>query len=259
MRLKGKTALVTGAAHERSIGWGIAQALAEEGADVAVNDVAMPDRLAERVTDLQALGVRGLAVQADVTQARQVDAMIAQAAATFGHLDIVVSNAGIIRWEPFFEITPKNLNAIVGVNLKGNANVCRAAAKQMIAQGSGGRIIITSSVQSDVQFPITPVYGATKRAMHVFVGGLALELAPYGITVNHVGPGWVESPLNDPAPGLQTAEDVEAQRQAVPLRRAGRIEEMGRAAVYFASADGDYATGAFIRLDGGLGISKYPG
>lgn len=259
MRLKGKTALVTGAAHERSIGWGIARALAEEGADVAVNDVALLDRLEQRVADLQALGVRGLAVPADVTQPDQVDGMITRTVEAFGKLDIVVSNAGIIRWEPFFEITPKNLSAIIGVNLKGNANVCRSAAKQMIAQGDGGRIIITSSVQSDVQFPITPVYGATKRAMHVFVGGLALELAPYGITVNHIGPGWVESPLNDPAPALQKPEDVEAQRLAVPLKRAGRIDEMGRAVVYFASSDGDYATGAFIRLDGGLGISKYPG
>lgn len=257
MRLKGKTALVTGAAHERSIGWGIARALAEEGADVAVNDVVMLDRLDQRAADLQALGVRGLAVAADVTQADQVDVMVERTVQAFGRLDIVVSNAGIIRWEPFFDITPKNLHAIVGVNLKGNANVCRAAARQMIAQG-GGRIILTSSVQSDMQFPITPVYGATKRAMHIFVGGLALELAPYGITVNHIGPGWVESPLNDPAPGLQTERDVEAQRQAVPLKRAGRIDEMGRAVVYFASADGDYATGAFIRLDGGLGISKYP-
>ncbi|MFN8377607.1 MAG: SDR family oxidoreductase [Anaerolineae bacterium] len=259
MRLKGKTALVTGAAHERSIGWGIARALAEEGADVAVNDVAMLDRLEARVADLQTLGVRGLAVPADVTVPDQVDAMVTKVASAFGHLDIVVSNAGVIRWEPFLDITPKNLNAIVGVNLKGTTNVCRAAARQMIAQGSGGRIILNSSVQSDVQFPITPVYGATKRSMHVFVGALALELAPYGITVNHIGPGWVQSPLNDPSPELQTEQAIEAQRRAVPLKRAGLIEEMGRAVVYFASSDGDYATGAFIRLDGGLGISKYPG
>lgn len=259
MRLKGKTALVTGAAHERSIGWGIARALAEEGADVAVNDVTMLDRLEQRAADLSALGVRGLALPADVTDPGQVDAMVAQAAAVFGHLDIVVSNAGIIRWEHFLDITPANLNAVVGVNLKGTVNVCRAAARQMIAQGSGGRIILNSSVQSDVQFPITPVYGATKRAMHVFVGALALELAPHRINVNHFGPGWVQSPLNDPSPELQTERAIEAQRQAVPLKRAGSIEEMGRAAVYFASSDGDYASGAFIRLDGGLGIGKYSG
>ena len=257
MRLRGKMALVTGAAHERSIGWGIAHTLAEEGADVAVNDVAMLDQLAQRAADLNALGVRGLALAADVTQSAEVDAMIARAVQAFGRLDIVVSNAGIIRWEHFLDITPQNLNAVVGVNIRGTVNICRAAARQMIAQGGGGRIILNSSVQSDMQFPITPVYGATKRAMHTFVGGLALELAPYGITVNHIGPGWVKTPLNDPSPELQTAKGEEAQRRDVPLGRAGTIEEMGRAVVYFASSDGDYATGAFLRLDGGLGISKY--
>ncbi|MCS7069960.1 MAG: SDR family oxidoreductase, partial [Anaerolinea sp.] len=133
---------------------------------------------------------------------------------------------------------------------------CRAAAEHMRIHG-GGRIIITSSVQSDMQFPITPVYGATKRAMHIFVGCLALELAQYGITVNHIGPGWVMSALNDPSPELQTQAGIEAQRQAVPLKRAGDIDEMGRAVVFLASADGDYITGEYIRIDGGLGIGKY--
>jgi NAD(P)-dependent dehydrogenase (short-subunit alcohol dehydrogenase family) len=256
MRLQGKTALVTGASDPRSIGWGIARALAEEGADVVVNDVVRPDALAERVRDLEALGRRGLAVQADVTVPEQVGEMFARAEQAFGRIDIVVSNAGIIRWEHFLAITAANLRAIVAVNIKGNVNVCRAAAKHMRAHG-GGRIIITSSVQSDMQFPITPVYGATKRAMHIFVGCLALELAEYGITVNHIGPGWVMSALNDPSPELQTEAGLKAQRQAVPLKRDGRIDEMGRAVVFLASSDADYITGEYIRIDGGLGIGKY--
>lgn len=256
MRLKGKTALVTGASDPRSIGWGIVRALAEEGADVVVNDVVRPDALAERVRDLEALGRRGLAVQADVTDPGQVREMFAKAERAFGRIDMVVSNAGIIRWEHFLNITAGNLRAIVAVNIKGNVNVCRAAAEHMRAHG-GGRIIITSSVQSDMQFPITPVYGATKRAMHIFVGCLALELAEYGITVNHIGPGWVMSALNDPSPELQTEAGLEAQRQAVPLKRDGRIDEMGRAVVFLASSDADYITGEYIRIDGGLGIGKY--
>lgn len=256
MRLQGKTALVTGASDPRSIGWGIARSLAQEGADVVVNDVVRPDALTERVRDLEALGRRGLAVQADVTTPDQVRAMFAQAIQSFGRLDIVVSNAGIIRWEHFLDITPANLRAIVAVNIKGSVHVCRAAAEHMRAHG-GGRIIITSSVQSDMQFPITPVYGATKRAMHVFVGCLALELAPYGITVNHIGPGWVMSALNDVSPELQTEAGLAAQRTVVPLKRDGHIDEMGRAVVYLASSDGDYITGEYIRIDGGLGIGKY--
>ncbi len=257
MRLDGKRALVTGAASNRSIGWGIARALAREGADVAVNDIAMPDELAALVEDLRALGRRGVAVQADVTQPEQAEAMVAQTVEALGGLDILVSNAGIIRWEHFLDITPASLQAIVNVNIKGNVYVCQAAARRMIAQGQGGRIILTSSVQSDMQFPITPVYGATKKAAHTLVGVMALELAPYHITVNHIGPGWVESALNDASPELQTAAGVEAQRQAVPLKRAGTNDEMGQAVVYFASSDASYTTGAFLRVDGGLGISKY--
>jgi NAD(P)-dependent dehydrogenase (short-subunit alcohol dehydrogenase family) len=257
MRLTGKVALVTGAASNRSIGWGIAKALADEGADVVVNDVAQPDALAARVDDLRALGRRALAVQADVTEPEQVEMMFARAVETLGRVDIVASNAGIIRWENFLDITPRLLRQVVDVNIKGNVYVCQTAARHMIRQGDGGRIIITSSVQADVQFPITPVYGATKKAMHTFVGALALELAPHRITVNHIGPGWVQSPLNDPQPELQTPEGVEAQRQAIPLRRDGYIDEMGRAVVYFASPDGDYVTGAYLRVDGGLGISKF--
>ncbi len=257
MRLKGKTALVTGAADDRSIGWGIALALAQEGANIVVNDVVMPNELEKRVNDLNELGVGGLAVQSDVTDPSAVDDMVEQTIEKFGQIDIVASNAGIIRWEGFLEITPKNLRQIVDVNIKGNVNVCRSVAKQMIKQGQGGRIIITSSVQSDMHFTVTPVYGGTKHAMHTFVGSLALELAPYNITVNHVGPGWVRSALNDPAPDQQSEDDIEANRRNVPLKRDGLPVEIGRAVTYFASPDGDYVTGAFIRVDGGLGISKY--
>lgn len=257
MRLQGKVALVTGAAEARSIGYGIAQALADEGADVVVNDVVMLNELEKRAAELRAKGVRSTAVQADVTQPDEVEGMVQRTVSELGRLDIVCSNAGIIRWEPFLEITPKNLQAVVNVNILGNVNICQAAARQMIRQGAGGRIILTSSVQSDIQFPITPVYGATKYAAHIFVGCLALELAEHNITVNHIGPGYVASALNDASPELRTAEDLERQKAAVPLgQRGGTAYEMGRAAVYFASPDGDYVTGAFIRLDGGLALGK---
>jgi NAD(P)-dependent dehydrogenase (short-subunit alcohol dehydrogenase family) len=255
-RLKGKVALVTGAGDPRSIGWGIALALADEGADVVVNDIN-PAGLDDRAADLRARGVRGMGWVANAADATAVEAMFAAAVAAMGRLDIVVSNAGIIRWERFLDITPASLRALVDVNLKGSVRVCRAAARQMIAQGGGGRIIITSSVQAHRQFPITPVYGATKHAMFTFVGALALELAPHGITVNHIGPGWVRSALNDPAPDQQEASGIEANRRAVPLHRDGTPDEMGRAVVYYAGPDGDYVTGDYTRIDGGLGISKY--
>jgi NAD(P)-dependent dehydrogenase (short-subunit alcohol dehydrogenase family) len=255
-RLQGKVALVTGAGDPRSIGWGIATALADEGADVIINDVNASG-LEDRVGELEARGVRGFGFAANVADPAAVEAMFAQGIAQMGRLDILASNAGIIRWEHFLDVTPKNLHALVNVNLKGNVYVCRAAARQMIAQGTGGRIIITSSVQASMHFPVTPVYGATKHAMFPFVGALALELAPHNITVNHIGPGWVQSALNDPAPDQQSAAGIEANRQAVPLKRPGTPYEMGRAVVYYASDDGAYTTGTYLRIDGGLGISKY--
>lgn len=257
MRLQGKTALVTGAASNRGIGWGIAHALAAEGADVAVNDVSQLDALTQRADELRAMGRRSVAIPADVTQPEQVAMMIAKTVEAFGHLDIMVSNAGIIRWEHFLDITPANMRAIINVNIRGNVYVCQAAARQMIKQGHGGRIILTSSVHSEMQFPLAPIYGATKKAANTLVGVMALELAPYHITVNHIGPGWVMSALNDVSPELQTQAGLDAQLRAVPLKRAGSIDEMGRAAVYFASSDGDYTTGAYLRVDGGLIISKY--
>ena len=255
--LQGKVALVTGSADQRSIGWGIAKTLAEAGADVVVTDYHRKDDLDARVQDVRACGRRGLSIMADVTQPDQVHAMIERTVREMGRLDIVASNAGIIRWEHFLDITPANLRAVVDVNLKGNVYVCQAAARHMIAQGEGGRIIITSSVQADMQFPITPVYGGTKKAIHNFVGVLALELAQHHITVNHIGPGWVQSALNDPSPELQTAAALAAQREVVPLKRDGSITEMGQAVIYLASEESAYTTGAFIRIDGGLGISKY--
>jgi NAD(P)-dependent dehydrogenase (short-subunit alcohol dehydrogenase family) len=101
------------------------------------------------------------------------------------------------------------------------------------------------------------VYGATKHALQTFTSCLAIELAPHGITVNHIGPGWVRSAINDPSPGLATEEDVQATLRQVPLGRPARPYELGRAVVYFAGPDGDYVTGAYLRVDGGLVISKY--
>lgn len=257
MRLAGKVALVTGASQPRSIGWGIARALALAGAEVVLNDAYHPEDLAARAEALRALGRRALALVADVSDDAQVAQMMARVLAELGRLDIAVSNAGVIAWEGLFDMTPENTRRILRVNILGMVNVCRQAARAMMAQGAGGRIILVSSVQSDVQFPITPVYGASKHAMHNLVGSLALELAPHQITVNHIGPGWVRSPLNDRAPDQQTPEDIAAQRAAVPLGRAGLIEEMGEAVKYLASPEAAYVTGAFLRVDGGLGISKY--
>lgn len=258
MHLKDKVALVTGAAGDRSIGWGIAQALAAAGATIALNDLpSREEELAQRVATLQSRNQTAFTVAADITQPDAVHQMVAKITTRAGRLDTVCSNAGMIRWQHFLEITPDILKKQVALNVKGSMYVCRAAAKQMIAQGSGGQIIVTSSIQTYMHFPITPVYGGTKHAQHIFVGALALELAPHNITVNHIGPGWVQTAMNDTSPELQTAEAIENQKGAIPMHRAGTIEEMGNAALYFTKPEAAYTTGAFIAVDGGLGIGKY--
>ena len=228
MYLTNKVALITGTADERSIGWGIAQKLASEGASVILNDLpARSDELAARADQLNAQGYRAIISPADITQPEQIDHMMSTGMDAFGRLDIVCSNAGIIRWESFLEIKPETLRTLVNVNVKGTMLICKAAANQMIKQGDGGRIVVTSSVQTYFHFPITPVYGATKHAMHVFIGALALELAPHSITVNHIGPGWVQTRMNDASPELQTEDDLDSQKEAIPFRRSGTTEEMG--------------------------------
>ncbi len=258
MRLENQVVLVTGAASDRSIGWGIATRLAEEGAAIVLNDLpARTEELEARVDSLTKSGRRAIMAPADITKPAEVQNMIQTCASSFGRLDILCSNAGMIRWQRLLDITPEILQAQVNVNIKGNLLVCKAAAAQMIQQGHGGRIIVTSSVQTYFHFPITPVYGGTKHAMHIFIGALALELAPYKITVNHIGPGWVKTQMNDASPELQAEEDFEKQKEAIPFRRAGLPEEIAQAVAYFTMDEAAYTTGAFLPVDGGLSIGKY--
>ncbi len=258
MRLAGKISLVTGAADERSIGWGIARGLAREGASVVLND--LPSRISdleERAAFLRDQGCKAAIAPADVRDPDAVNSMVQAAVGEMGRLDILCSNAGIIRWQHFLDITPDVMRHQIDVNIKGNMFVCQAAAKKMIMQGGNAKIILTSSVQNNYYFPLTPVYGATRNAMNIFVGALALELAPHKITVNHIGPGWAETAINDASPELNTAEDFEKQKEAIPLRRSGTPDEMAEAVLYFVSEKANYTTGAFLRVDGGLGIGKY--
>jgi NAD(P)-dependent dehydrogenase (short-subunit alcohol dehydrogenase family) len=248
---------VTGAARERGIGRGIAECLAEEGCDVAVNDVAAEAEAAELVDALRGLGRRALFVQADVTDRKAVDAMVDRVQADLGPLDIVCSNAGIADWRPLLDVTEERFDRLVSVNLGGAFNVCQSAARAMLARGAGGRIVVTSSVHVQMPFAEMSVYGATKAGLKGMVETMAIELAPRGITVNHIGPGWVRSYINDASPALQTEEDVRTTLTLIPAGRPADPHELGRAAVYLCSRDGEYVTGEFLRVDGGFVVGKY--
>ena len=248
---------MTGAARERGIGRGIAECLAEEGCDVAVNDVAAEDEAAALVDALRGLGRRALFVQADVSDRAAVDAMVERVEAELGPLDIVCSNAGIADWRPLLDVTEETFDRLVSVNLGGAFNLCQSAARSMLARGAGGSIVVTSSVHVQMPFAEMSVYGATKAGLKGLVETMAIELAPRGITVNHIGPGWVRSYINDASPALQTEDDVRATLALIPAGRPAEPREMGGAVVYLCSADAAYVTGEFLRVDGGFVVGKY--
>jgi glucose 1-dehydrogenase len=252
-RLDRKVALVTGAAHERGIGRGIVRELAAEGARVAVADVAH-----EHMGEELAREVDGRFYRADVSDRAQVNELVQRIESDLGPLDIVASNAGVADWQPYTEITDASFDRIVGVNLTGAFNVGQAAARAMVGRGSGGRIVFTSSVHVQMPFATMAVYGATKQGVRALCEAMAIELAPHRITVNHIGPGWVLSALNDPSPALEDDQVLRDSLAQIPLGgRPADPRELGRAVVYLASPDGDYVTGEYLRVDGGFVVGKF--
>jgi NAD(P)-dependent dehydrogenase (short-subunit alcohol dehydrogenase family) len=256
-RLDGKVALVTGASHERGIGRGIALALAQEGAHVACGDVGFEEQGEELSGRIGALGRRSAFIPVDVTDRGQVEDLIRRVEQELGPLDIVCSNAGTAGWESVHEVTEASFDRIVAVNLTGAFNVGQAAARAMVANARGGRIVFTSSVHVQMGFPQMAVYGSTKLGLASLADHMALELAEHGILVNHIGPGWVKSQLNDASPSLQTEEDERVTMGLIPLHRPSEPIEQGHAVVYLCSSEADYVTGVFLRVDGGLVVGKY--
>jgi NAD(P)-dependent dehydrogenase (short-subunit alcohol dehydrogenase family) len=256
VRLAGKVALVTGAARRRGIGRGIVEALAAEGASVAINDVAAEAEAAELVAELAARGSEACYYPADVTDPAAVEALMVRVEDELGPLYAVCSNAGIARWAPFDEVEEADFDAIVTVNLGGGFNVGRAAARRMLASGTRGRIVFTSSVHAQMPFTGGAIYGGTKQGLRALAETLALELADAGITVNHLAPGWVKSDLGDGAEGLEPEVERSILAQ-IPAGREARPIEMGKAVAYLCSEDAEYVTGTYLRVDGGLVLGKY--
>jgi len=254
--LAGKVTLVTGAARDRGIGRGIALVLAEHGCDVAVADVAYEDEGARRVAEIEALGRRAAFVKADFTDPAQANGAIGEVVARLGRLDVFCSNAGIATWEEVVDQQRETFERVFAVNLHGCFYGCRAAAAQMRRQGDGGAIVVTSSVHAVMPFPQMGVYGATKQAVGYLTGVMAREWARDRITVNHVGPGWVDTNINDESPDFQTDEARRATRAQIPFEhRAGDPREIGEAVAYL--AESTYTSGAYLRVDGAFVVGKH--
>ena len=247
-RLQDKVALITGAGS--GIGHNIALAFAKEGAHIAINDVRedeSPERVAEEV---RALGQQALVVRADVSNRAAVDAMVAQVIAEFGQIDILVNNAGVNIYQPFLEIEQKVWDLTVAVDQTGVFNCSQQVARHMVDRGQGGKIIIIASVSAETAYKTQTHYCAAKAAVLKLGEGMAFELSEYGINTNMIGPGWVETPLTEDYlgdPELRSA--VEA---TIPAGRVAQVEDISRIALFLASDDADYLSGAYIRADGGM-------
>ena len=244
-RLDGKAAIVTGAS--RGLGRAMALALAEAGADVALAARAEAE-LAETARGVERLGRKALILPTDVTAYDQVEALVERAVQGLGRLDILVNNAGTAGVRPFAEMAPEEFRRTIEVNLVGVFNGCRAAAGRLIAQKSG-KVINLASVLGAAGLPGYSAYSASKGGVIALTKALAVEWARFNIQVNAVAPGWFVTDMNSEA--FADAKVRERLLRDVPLRRTGRVEEVGPLVVYLASSASDYMTGQTVFLDGG--------
>jgi glucose 1-dehydrogenase len=258
--LKGQTALVTGA--NSGIGRAIASALGAAGANVVVNYVTREDAARETLEEVRACGARAIAIAADVSEESQVRDMFGQAVSEFGGLDILVNNAGLQKDAPFHEMTLAQWDTVMNVNLRGQFLCTREAVRIFMRQGiranvscSAGKIICISSVHDVIPWAGHVNYAASKGGVMLMMKSVAQEVAPLGIRVNSICPGAVRTPINVEA--WSTREPYNALMKLIPYKRIGEPVELGRAAVWLASDDSDYITGASLYVDGGMTL--YPG
>jgi len=243
--LQGKSALVTGAS--RGIGRAIALALAEAGADVAVNYAGSEAAAAETVQAIEALGRRAVAIQANVGKAAEFEAMTKQVIEAFGSLDILVNNAGITRDNLLMRMKEEEFDQVIETNLKGVFNGIKAVTRPMMKQRSG-RIINISSVVGALGNPGQANYVAAKAGVIGLTKSAARELASRGITVNCVAPGFIETDMTDKLSD-EMRESLGAQ---IPLARLGRPEDIAMAVRFLASDAAAYMTGQTVHVDGGM-------
>jgi len=251
MTLEGKTAVVTGGAH--GLGRAIALRLADDGADVMVADLLGGD--AETVADeVSALGRRAASFEVDVSDAGAVGTMVMATVGAFGRIDILVNDAGVSGESALLEMEESFWDRIMAVNLKGNFLCSQAVARQMVAQGEGGRIInITSTAGANAR-PGASAYASSKAGIIQFTKVLALELGGEGITVNAVGPGMTLTGSEvKPAPSDEYQKAFVGQ---VPMGRPGAPADIAAAVAFLASGDAAYINGQVIFVDGGYSAGK---
>ncbi|HET6871641.1 MAG TPA: 3-oxoacyl-[acyl-carrier-protein] reductase [Sporolactobacillaceae bacterium] len=243
--MKGKNALVTGAS--RGIGRAIALELGRQGVNVAVNYSGSEAKALEVVDELKALGVQAFAVQCNVSQAEDVQAMVKHVVDTFGSLDILVNNAGITRDNLIMRMKEEDWDAVINTNLKGVFNTTKAVTRPMMKQRQG-KIINVASVVGIMGNAGQANYVAAKAGVIGLTKSSARELAARNITVNAVAPGFITTDMTSELP----EEVKEAMLKEIPLARFGQPEDIAQVVAFLASDASAYMTGQVLRVDGGM-------
>jgi NAD(P)-dependent dehydrogenase (short-subunit alcohol dehydrogenase family) len=244
--LESKSALVTGAS--KGIGKSIAIELARRGADVSVNYFSDAAGAESTVREIEAMGRKAVAIQADAGSSSGARRLFDEAIARLGHVDILVNNAGAQVWKPMIEVTEEEWDGVIATNLKGCFLCTQLAARHMIGRGAGGRIVNIGSGCNKLPFPNLSAYTASKGGIEMFTKVSAMELGPHRITVNCVAPGAIEIERT-----RHEASDYAGTWSAVtPLGRIGQPLDVAQAVAFFASGEADFITGQTLWVDGGL-------
>lgn len=258
--LEGQVAVVTGASS--GIGEGIAKALADEGAKVAVNYSSSEQKAEKVVADILAAGGEAFPIHADVSKEDEVTRMFSETISRYGTVDILVNNAGIQKDKAFHEMTLEEWNKVIAINLTGQFLCAREAIKEFLKRGvvlstskSAGKIICVSSVHEVIPWAGHANYAASKGGVMMLMKTIAQEYAPLKIRVNSIGPGAIRTPINHAA--WQTPAAYRNLLKLIPAKRIGEVDEIGRAAVWLASDESEYVNGITLFVDGGMLL--YPG
>ena len=248
MNLKGKIAIVTGG--NSGIGLSVVLELAKQGANIVIDYVCHPEATEALERQVAALGDQAIGVKADVSKVAELQGLIDAAVKNFGRLDVMVNNAGVETRTSVLDTTEEQYEKVLAINLKSAFFGTQLAARQMINQGGGGRIINITSVHEDWPMPGNTAYCLSKGGMRMLTRTAGVELAPHNILVVGVGPGAVATPIN-----LSTMKDPALMKKlnsAIPLGRMAQPEEIGSVVAFLAGEGASYITATTIFADGGI-------
>ena len=250
--LRDKVVIVTGG--NSGIGKAIVEAVGALGAKVVIDYRSHPDRTEELIEEIGELGGQAIGVQADVAKLDDLQCLIDTAVKTFGRVDVMVNNAGIETRTSILNTTPEDFDKVMNVNLRGVFFATQYAAKQMISQGNGGRIINISSVHEDWPMPDNTPYCVAKGGVRMLTRTAGVELASQGVSIVNLGPGAVATPINDST--MKNPELLAKLNSAIPVGRMAKPEEIASVVAFLAGNGASYMTATSVFADGGIMMSS---